>query len=169
MPHVHFPPYSKEESIEILSKTPLPIEKIAGQGEENDDDDDDDDDDEGEGEVDARAAADRAKKELVVWQKFCATVWDSLARGAARDVVRFRAAVEANWPAFVQPLARGDFGLANYASLYLHHKDMFRRETSVTDSVVPLAAAGADRTAAKCVFPLPSRPDVFPPLFPTDC
>lgn len=166
MPHVHFPPYSKEESIEILSKTPLPIEKIAGQGEENDDDDDDD---EGEGEVDARAAADRAKKELVVWQKFCATVWDSLARGAARDVVRFRAAVEANWPAFVQPLARGDFGLANYASLYLHHKDMFRRETSVTDSVVPLAAAGADRTAAKCVFPLPSRPDVFPPLFPTDC
>ena len=149
MPHVHFPPYSKEESIEILSKTPLPVEKIAGQGEESDDDDGGG---EVEGEADSRpAAADRAKKELVVWQKFCATVWDSLARGAARDVVRFRAAVEANWPAFVQPLVRGDFGLANYASLYLHHKDMFRRETSVMDSVVP-----ADRTAARRVFPLPS-------------
>ena len=122
LPHVHFPPYTREESIEILCKNPLPIKNLTP-GEESSDDEEMTEDDK--------------KEELYVWHKFCATVWDSLAKGAARDVVRFRTAVEKNWPTFVQPIARGEYGTRNYASLYLYHKDMFRRETSVIDTVVP--------------------------------
>ncbi|KAI5852322.1 origin recognition complex subunit 5 C-terminus-domain-containing protein [Tricharina praecox] len=129
IPHIHFPPYSREESIEILSTNPLPIKKT---GEEQDPDDDETSDDEATKE-------ELAKEELYVWQKFCATVWDSLAKGAARDIVRFRNAVEKNWSTFVQPIARGEYGTRNYSSLYLYHKDMFRQETSVLDTVIPPA------------------------------
>jgi origin recognition complex subunit 5 len=128
IPYIHFPPYTREESIEILSKKPLRILKIKTN---NDDDSDESEEEE--------PTEDELKEELYVWQKFCATVWDSLAKGAARDVVRFREAVEKNWSTFVQPIARGEYGTRNYSSLYLYHKDMFRRETCVIDTVIPSA------------------------------
>ncbi|KAF8245798.1 hypothetical protein K440DRAFT_633095 [Wilcoxina mikolae CBS 423.85] len=124
MPHVHFAPYNREESIEILCKNPLPIKKLThGDHDEASDNEE-------------RTAED-AHEELFVWKKLCATVWDSLAKSAARDIVRFRAAVEKNWPVFVQPIARGEYGTRDYASLYVYHKEMFRRETSVIDTVIP--------------------------------
>ncbi|KAF8540797.1 origin recognition complex subunit 5 C-terminus-domain-containing protein [Trichophaea hybrida] len=124
MPHVHFSPYNREESIEILSKNPLPIKKLThGDNDEASDNEE-------------RTAED-AHEELFVWKKLCATVWDSLAKSAARDIVRFRAAVEKNWPVFVQPIVRGEYGTRDYASLYVYHKEMFRRETSVIDTVIP--------------------------------
>ncbi|KAI5787186.1 origin recognition complex subunit 5 C-terminus-domain-containing protein [Geopyxis carbonaria] len=119
LPHVHFTPYSKDESIEILSKEPLRI---------FDDDED--------------YTEELAQEELYVWQKFCATVWDSLAKGAARDVVQFRDTVEKNWKPFVKPIAAGEYGTRNYSSLYLLNKDMFRREDTVIDSVVPISTDG---------------------------
>ncbi|CCX04234.1 Similar to Origin recognition complex subunit 5; acc. no. O43114 [Pyronema omphalodes CBS 100304] len=124
IPHVHFTPYTREESIEILSKNPLPIKNINP--EESDDEEPTDED---------------KQEEFYVWQKFCATVWDSLAKGAAKDVVRFRSAVTKNWSAFTQPIARGEYGTRNYASLYLYHKEMFRSENSVIDTVIPLTSA----------------------------
>lgn len=128
LPHVHFPPYTRDESIAILSKNPLPIKKIKS-GHSDDGEDEDEEDEE--------PTEDDTKEELYVWQKFCATVWDTIAKGAARDIVRFRAAVEKNWSTFVQPIARGEYGTRNYSSLYLYHKDMFRRETTVIDTVIP--------------------------------
>jgi origin recognition complex subunit 5 len=135
MPHVHFAPYSREESIEILCKNPLPIKKLTP----GDDDGASDDED---------MAVNDTNEELYVWKKFCATVWDSLAKSAARDVVRFRTAVEKNWPVFVQPIARGEYGTRNYASLYVYHKEMFRRETSVIDTVIPPTTN--ERIVMKC-------------------
>jgi origin recognition complex subunit 5 len=125
--HVHFPPYNREESIAILCKNPLPIKQTtAGEGDAGDGSDNDEE----------KTAAD-IQKEAWVWQKFCATVWDSLAKGAARDIVRFRTVVEKNWWTFVQPIVRGEYETRNYSSLYLYHKDMFRQETAVTDLVIP--------------------------------
>lgn len=141
LPHVHFPPYSRDECIEILSKTPLPIKKIKSDG---------DDDTESSEEEDP--TEDDRKEELYVWQKFCATVWDSISKGAARDVVRFRAAVEKNWSTFVQPIARGEYGTRNYSSLYLYHKNMFQREDAVMDSVIPPAVNERATTVAKSMF-----------------
>jgi len=64
--------------------------------------------------------------------------------------VRFRNAVEKNWSTFVQPIARGEYGTRNYSSLYLYHKDMFRRETSVLDTVVPPALTERSTAVVKC-------------------
>lgn len=133
IPHVHFTPYTREESIEILSKNPLPIKNINP--EESDDEEPTDED---------------KQEEFYVWQKFCATVWDSLAKGAAKDVVRFRSAVTKNWSAFTQPIARGEYGTRNYASLYLYHKEMFRSENSVIDTVIPFTSA--ERIVVKCTL-----------------
>lgn len=92
-----------------------------------------------------------AKEELYVWEKFCGTVWDSLAKGVARNIVQFHEAVDKMWVQFVQPIAKGEYGTRNFSSLYLLQKDMFKRETSVIDSVLPPAAAGRT-TAMKSEF-----------------
>ena len=142
LPHVHFSPYTRDESIEILSKTPLPIKKIKSDG--NDED--------GDSSEEEEPTEDDLKEELYVWQKFCATIWDSIAKGAARDVVRFRAAVEKNWATFVQPIARGEYGTRNYSSLYLYHKSMFQREEAVMDSVIPPAVNERATAVVKSMF-----------------
>lgn len=136
MPHIHFPPYTKDESISILCKSPLRIKKLPSSTPTSRASSDDGEDGDGsDSEPDL-------EEELHVWQKFCGTVWDSLAKGAARNIVQFRAAVEKNWWPFIQPIARGEYGTRNYASLYLLNKDMFRREDTVVDNVLPASADG---------------------------
>ncbi|CUS09996.1 unnamed protein product [Tuber aestivum] len=138
-PHIHFAPYTKEESIKVLSKyvRRIPFQDIEEYTEED------------------------AKEELYVWQKFCGTVWDSLAKGTARGVVQFRAIVDDMWEPFVKPIAEGKYGTRNYSSLYLLHKDMFRRETDVVDMVVPAGAGEKAATKSEstgnppCVHDLP--------------
>ncbi|KAL7271426.1 hypothetical protein RUND412_005822 [Rhizina undulata] len=127
VPHVHFTPYTKEESIRILSQYVRRIEKLPSINPENE-----------TSQGDEEYLEVNAEEELWVWQKFCGTVWDSLAKGAARNIDQFRTAVDKMWLPFVQPIASGEYGTRNYSSLYLLHKDMFRRETNVIDSVLPL-------------------------------
>lgn len=134
VPHIHFAPYNKEESIKVLSKYVRRITKAPSEGEHGEDEDEDE------------YTEDNAKEELYVWEKFCGTVWDSLAKGAARNIVQFREAVDKMWLQFVQPIAKGEYGTRNYSSLYLLQKDMFRRETNVIDSVLPATVVG--RTTA---------------------
>lgn len=136
VPHIHFAPYNKEESIKVLSKYVRRITKVPSEG------------DQGEEEEEEEYTEDDAKEELYVWEKFCGTVWDSLAKGAARNIIQFREAVDKMWLQFVQPIAKGEYGTRNYSSLYLLQKDMFRRETNVIDSVIPAVAAGK-MTASK--------------------
>jgi origin recognition complex subunit 5 len=137
VPHVHFMPYNREESIEILCKTPLPIKRLTmAEGEDSGDED---------------LTEEDIKEDRYVWQKFCAAIWDSLAKGAARNVVQFRAIVEKNWLPFVQPIVEREFGTRNFSSLYLFHKDMFRRENTVIDTVIP-SSLEQKFSIGKCEF-----------------
>ncbi|KAH0610798.1 uncharacterized protein H6S33_011225 [Morchella sextelata] len=158
VPHIHFTPYTKDESIKVLSKyvrriTKLPTTKLSStttaltgttttSGEASASAETETEDEE-EDEYTPETAA----EELYVWEKFCGTVWDSLAKGAARDIVQFRDAVESMWDQFVQPIARGQYGTRNFSQLYLLQKEMFRRESSIVTSVVPVPAAEATRAA----------------------
>lgn len=130
VPHVHFTPYNKEESIKVLSKYARRITKVPTEG------------DNGEEEEEEEYTEEDAKEELYVWEKFCGTVWDSLAKGTARNIVQFRESIDKMWLQFVQPIAKGEYGTRNYSSLYLLQKEMFRQEANVVDSVLPAMAVG---------------------------
>ncbi|KAH8147237.1 uncharacterized protein LAJ45_08715 [Morchella importuna] len=157
VPHIHFTPYTKDESIKVLSKYVRRITKLpspnppptttgttTSSGEASAPAEPETEDESSEDEYTPETAA----EELYVWEKFCGTVWDSLAKGAARDIVQFRAAVESMWDQFVQPIARGQYGTRNFSQLYLLQKEMFRREASIVASVVPVAETMATTRAA---------------------
>lgn len=129
IPHIQFTPYDKEESIEILCKYAQRMRKLPAPG----------DAPEEEEEEEEELTEEEATEELWVWRKFCGTVWDSMAKGAARNIVQFRDLVNKMWLPFVQPIVKGEYGTRNYSSLYLYHKDMFRSENNLIDSVILLA------------------------------
>ncbi|KAI5841912.1 origin recognition complex subunit 5 C-terminus-domain-containing protein, partial [Morchella snyderi] len=145
VPHIHFTPYTKDESIKVLSKYVRRITKLptttatttasgeAAAATETEDEEEEEDE----------YTPETAAEELYVWEKFCGTVWDSLAKGAARDIVQFRDAVESMWDQFVQPIAHGQYGTRNFSQLYLLQKEMFRRESSIVTSVVAYGLMGA--------------------------
>jgi origin recognition complex subunit 5 len=140
VPHVAFTPYTKEESIRVLAKY---VRRI-GHG-----------DDDGDGGEEGERTEEDAKEESYVWQKFCGTVWDSLAKGTARIVVQFRAIVDEMWEPFVEPIAEGRYGTRNYSSLYLLQKDVFKRETNVVDSVLPRGGSNGGGGGGGRVHDLP--------------
>lgn len=156
VPHIHFTPYTKDESIKVLSKyvrritklpSPKPPPTTAASGEASAPAETETEEESEEDEYTPETAA----EELYVWEKFCGTVWDSLAKGAARDIVQFRDAVESMWDQFVQPIARGQYGTRNFSQLYLLQKEMFRREASIVASVVPVPETMAMATRAAVV------------------
>lgn len=151
LPHVHFAPYTKEESIEILSLNPLPIKGIRGEGIDEDDGDEEEDEDD---------AAEIDKLELAIWKKFCATVWDSLGKGAARSLTQFRDAVEKNWAPFVEPIGRGEYGLKQFSNLLVLNRDMFRRENTIIDTVIPASTTDRPLTVKCQCIPSCNRSNV---------
>lgn len=148
VPHVHFAPYNKEESIKVLSKYVRRFSKIPTEGNR------------GEEEEEEEYTENNAKEEMYVWERFCIAVWDSLAKGAARNIIQFREAVDKMWLQFIQPIVEGEYGTRNFSSLYLLQKDMFRRETNVIDSVIPAAAAGRMTTLKSEIYGFLSVPTV---------
>ncbi|KAH0602312.1 uncharacterized protein H6S33_009799, partial [Morchella sextelata] len=86
VPHIHFTPYTKDESIKVLSNSPPPPppspattttsgEASASAETETEDEEEDE------------YTPETAAEELYVWEKFCGTVWDSLAKAPRRDIV----------------------------------------------------------------------------------
>ncbi|KAF8476950.1 origin recognition complex subunit 5 C-terminus-domain-containing protein [Kalaharituber pfeilii] len=127
IPHVHFPPYSKEELITILSKNPRRIETPSSSSSANGDNNGDK----------ANKEDDDLAEDLFVWTRFLGTVWESLAKSTARNIVQFRAIADKMWDEFVEPIRRGEYGTRNFSQLYVLKKDMFRVEQHILDEVVP--------------------------------
>ena len=117
VPHVEFPPYSRSESLSIVERRPLPISDV----------------DHSQGTDDAQW----------LWPRFCALVWDSLARGAARDVAAFRELCEKLWPPFVAPIRSGSVKARELSQLVNRTRGLFQNEDALRASIVPTAAFGA--------------------------
>ncbi|KAF2810873.1 uncharacterized protein BDZ99DRAFT_462173 [Mytilinidion resinicola] len=119
IPHVHFPPYTRDESITILSRNPPPIFLELSDPELEYTDD--------------LAAEDNAW----VWGRFLAAVWDSLAKGAARDLVSYRVVCTKLWRPFVAPIVDGTFGTRDFSRLMVHRRTIFQGEDALLSRIVP--------------------------------
>jgi origin recognition complex subunit 5 len=118
LPHMHFPPYTRDESIKILSVAPP---KIFPDGLDPNVD-----------YTEEQAAEDDA----YVWGRFCGVVWDTLAKGAARDLVSFRNVCHKLWKPFTAPIVDGTFGTRDFARLMVSRRAIFQDESVLIHNVV---------------------------------
>ena len=126
IPHIHFPPYTRDESLKILSLAPR---KIFPNGWDASID-----------YTEEQAAEDDA----YVWGRFCGVVWDTLAKGAARDLISFRNACNKLWTPFTAPIADGTFGTRDFARLMVSRRAIFQDECVLIHNVTR-ASAGESR------------------------
>lgn len=127
VPYIHFTPYNRSESVAILSRSPLPIfspsvpESTAARSES--------------------PAADDEEDSAWLWSRFCAAVWDSLAKGAARDILSFESVCHRLWRQFVRPIQDGAYGTRDFSKLIVRNRTLFQSENILLENIVPLAAA----------------------------
>ncbi|KAL9097728.1 MAG: hypothetical protein Q9165_000054 [Trypethelium subeluteriae] len=72
-----------------------------------------------------------------LWPRFLVATWDSLAKGAARDVVRFRQAAEMLWEEFVAPIRKGEYGTRDFSRLMVRMRGLFQKEDVLVHGIVP--------------------------------
>ncbi|KAK4890812.1 hypothetical protein LTR27_010513 [Elasticomyces elasticus] len=119
VPHVHFPAYTRAQSIDILSRNALDI-FLEPPADVPDYDD----------EV-------HTEDKAWLWPRYCAAVWDSLAQNAARDLVAFREICHKLWRPFVAPIIKGEFGTRDFSRLLVAQRRLFQDESVLLDSIVP--------------------------------
>ncbi|KAJ9618423.1 hypothetical protein H2203_009019 [Taxawa tesnikishii (nom. ined.)] len=83
-----------------------------------------------------------------LWSRFCAAVWDSLAKGSARDIVSFRSVAERIWRPFVQPIVDGAFGTRDFSRLLVAQRKLFQDEGYLLDNVIEPTATTTAMSAA---------------------
>ncbi|KAF8430040.1 origin recognition complex subunit 5 C-terminus-domain-containing protein [Tirmania nivea] len=127
IPHIHFPPYTKEELIHILSLTPLRLNIPPSRPPSR------------SPSPDTLAANDQADlaEDLFVYTRFLGTVWESLAKSTSRNILQFKSIADKMWDEFVEPIRSGEYGTRNFSQLYVRQRDMFRVERHILDEVVP--------------------------------
>jgi origin recognition complex subunit 5 len=118
IPHLHFPPYSRDESIKILSLDP-PVIFIKAVDESYD-----------YGEEEA------LEDRRYLWPKYCRAVWDAVAHSAARDLASFRTLCYKLWRPFVQPICDGQFGTQDFNKLLVNRRPIFQREEALSGSLM---------------------------------
>lgn len=76
-------------------------------------------------------------------------MWDSLAKGAARDILSFESVCHRLWRPFVQPIQDGTYGTRDFSKLMVRHRTLFQGENVLLESIVPLAAPEAKPSSVK--------------------
>jgi len=84
-----------------------------------------------------------------VWSRFCAAVWDSLGKGAARDLESFRAACHKLWRPFVQPIIDGTFGTRDFPRLLVNRRPLLRGDEALLDGIVSKHSIESDESRSK--------------------
>lgn len=77
-----------------------------------------------------------AEDDAYVWGRFCGIVWDTLAKGAARDLVNFRKTCDRLWRPFTAPIVDGTFGTRDFARLMVSRRGIFQNEDVLLHNVV---------------------------------
>ena len=83
----------------------------------------------------------RKEDDAWLWSRFCGAVWDSLGKGAARDIISFQSVCERLWVPFVQPVRDQLFGTRDFSKLMIRNRTLFQNETALVQgnvSVTPV-------------------------------
>ncbi|KAI9689402.1 MAG: hypothetical protein M1822_010053 [Bathelium mastoideum] len=116
IPHIHFPAYTRSQAIHILSLKPPAIFLSLNDNYTEEEHDED---------------------RQWLWPRFLVAVWDSLAKGAARDVVQFREIAEVLWEEFVGPIRKGEYGTRDFSRLMVRMRGLFQKEDDLVEGIVP--------------------------------
>lgn len=118
VPHIHFAPYTRTQSIRIVSRSAPDIFLEPPPSEADYDDEVHEED------------------KAWLWPRFCAAVWDALAQNAARDLVAFRDLCHKLWRPFVAPIIKGDFGTRDFSRLLVAQRRLFQEDGVLLDSLI---------------------------------
>ena len=118
IPHIYFPTYEREQAVAILCLEPPPIYARTPSPSLN------------------FTEESLAEDNLWLWSRFLQAVWDSLAKGAARDLVAFRAVAQKLWRPFVQPVVDGTFGTRDFSRLVIAQRKLLQDESCLGDSII---------------------------------
>ena len=124
VPYLHFTPYDRTECLFILSQSPLSI--FASTSSDHD--------------LTEELILERQEDDAWLWSRFCGAVWDSLGRGAARDIVSLRNVCQSLWVPFVQPIREGLSGTREFSKLLVRNRYLFQAESALSDRIVSLAS-----------------------------
>ena len=128
VPHIHFVPYDRLDSIAILSQNPLAIFYHSFQDGEVEGD-----------EVQEALQPETNEDDVWLWSRFCGAVWDSLGKSAARDIVSFRRTCEKLWTPFVKPIRDNILGTRDFSKLMVRNRGLFQGEAALIETVVSTA------------------------------
>jgi len=132
VPHVHFPSYTREEALKIVTTSPLDIFAEPESPSEQ---------------YDEEA---RNEDNAWLWGRFCAAVWDSLAKGAARDIISFRSLAERLWKPFVAPILDGTYGTRDFSRLMVAKRALFQGEEQLINR--PISRGNQMTSTKKGIF-----------------
>ena len=148
IPHIHFPPYTRAETLSILSRTPLYALPPSSQSPHTT--------------IDLNA-----EDTEWLWARFTAAVWDSLGQPAARSIPNFRDVCARLWPPFIQPILDGHYGAREFSKILVKNRSLFQSEDALSDSIVPTSTLSITTTKPKKRSSFPSRPQMHPtPPYP---
>lgn len=121
VPHIHFPPYTRAESVHIVSSSPLTLHDSSQ-------------DDPSSTTSNPVVISDDDQSWL--WTRFVTAVWDSIGQAAARDLISFRAVCEKLWNPFVKPILDGQYGPREFSKLMVKNRALFQSELPLKESVL---------------------------------
>jgi origin recognition complex subunit 5 len=136
-PHIHFPAYTRDEAIRILSLTPPRIFPD---------------------ELPPDYTPDQHTEDMTwLWPRFCAAIWDSLSRNTARDVLSFRELADKLWPHFTISILDGTHSPREFSKVLVARRALFQDEDVLIERVVPKPSTTNDTGIVKGMTPALSR------------
>lgn len=113
VPHIHFPPYTRAESVQIVISSSSPLSLFDGNN-------------------------NISKSESDwLWTTFCGIVWDSMGKAVARNLLAFRDVCHRLWKPFVQPIVQGDYAPRELHKLMIKNRALFQGDRMLEPEIIP--------------------------------
>jgi origin recognition complex subunit 5 len=134
-PHLHFPPYTKQELITILGRNPLQLYPDGHPALISHEED----------ETNARQR-DAAIKDL--YTKFLSALYDTSGRHVSRSLTSLKHLAQTIWPRFTKPILAGTCQIHEFQKLLLSQRFLLRDESLLVPKITSTIEDNTDTTSA---------------------
>lgn len=114
IPHIICPTYSRDQACAILALHPQNVSSPDHSSNENITCEDD----------------------AWLWSQYCQAIWDSLAKGSARDLMSFSALCHRLWRPFVQPIIESTYGPRDFSRLVIYQRKLLQDESYLQNDII---------------------------------